>query len=409
MEELDGHPLALATAGAYLNEISTSFAEYLQWYKSSWLKLQQKSPKVGSYEDKKLYSTWNLSLDRISQQNEHSAKLLQLWAYFDNQDLWFELLREGRSSGPEWFLHMTEDDLNFTEALRVLCNYGLAEADRSIDHGKVERQGYKMHSCVHSWTFHMINQEWDAELANLALDCVKKRLPDSNTQEPWVAQRRLMRHVGRCWRFMLDGSLDDSGKEWISYRFGDLYFVQGQLGEVEAMYQQALRGYEKVWGPEHESTLHTINNLGVIYYTFGRLEEAEAMHQRALRGYEKTRGPEHESTFETLNNLGALYLTLGRLEEAMYQRALQGHEKALGRKVEKMFIPTLSIARNLASLFLRTGRAKEAEELYSHTFAGARAAFGCSRERCQNIIKNLNVTQASSFPMDMSLILSGHQ
>ena len=31
------------------------------------------------------------------------------------------------------------------------------------------------------------------------------------------------------------------------------------------MYQRALQGYEKVWGPEHTSTLNTAIHLGVIY------------------------------------------------------------------------------------------------------------------------------------------------
>jgi hypothetical protein len=32
------------------------------------------------------------------------------------------------------------------------------------------------------------------------------------------------------------------------------------------MYQQALQGYEKAWGPEHTSTLNTVYSLGKIYY-----------------------------------------------------------------------------------------------------------------------------------------------
>jgi hypothetical protein len=31
------------------------------------------------------------------------------------------------------------------------------------------------------------------------------------------------------------------------------------------MFQRALQGYEKAWGPEHRSTLHTANNLGILY------------------------------------------------------------------------------------------------------------------------------------------------
>ena len=38
-KELDGLPLALATAGAYLDQAAISFSDYLQLYKVSWTKL----------------------------------------------------------------------------------------------------------------------------------------------------------------------------------------------------------------------------------------------------------------------------------------------------------------------------------------------------------------------------------
>ena len=71
-----------------------------------------------------------------------------------------------------------------------------------------------------------------------------------------------------------------------------------------------------MWGPQHTSTLTTVNNLGALYADLGRLEEAKQMYQRALAGKEKARGLQHTSTLTTVNNLGALYADLGRLEEA---------------------------------------------------------------------------------------------
>ena len=62
------------------------------------------------------------------------------------------------------------------------------------------------------------------------------------------------------------------------------------------MYERALRGYEKALGPEHTSTLSTVNNLGILYVDQGRLSDAEAMFERALRGREKAPGREHTST-----------------------------------------------------------------------------------------------------------------
>jgi hypothetical protein len=70
-----------------------SLSDYLRLYKDSWAKLQRTSPELSSYEDRTLYSTWQISFKHIERRNVLSAQLLRLWAYFDNQDVWFELLQ----------------------------------------------------------------------------------------------------------------------------------------------------------------------------------------------------------------------------------------------------------------------------------------------------------------------------
>ncbi len=143
MEQLDGLPLALATTGAYLSQVSISLKDYLCHYKTSWLRLQQKSPELLSYEDRALYTTWNLSLKHIQKQNESAEKLLRLWAYFDNQDLWFQPLASGSDDSPEWFATIINDELSFIEVIRLLCDHALIEP---VD----DFGGYSMHTYVHA-------------------------------------------------------------------------------------------------------------------------------------------------------------------------------------------------------------------------------------------------------------------
>ena len=74
--ELDGLPLTLATAGAYLDQVAISLSDYLRLYRESWVQLQESSPGLSSYEDRTLYSTWQISFNHVKQQNDLSAKLL---------------------------------------------------------------------------------------------------------------------------------------------------------------------------------------------------------------------------------------------------------------------------------------------------------------------------------------------
>ena len=74
---------------------------------------------------------------------------------------------------------------------------------------------------------------------------------------------------------------------WAYHNLGYLYESQGKLEEAEKMYQQALQGKENAWGPDHTSTLNTVNNLGNLYKSQGKLDQAEKVYQRALQGKEK--------------------------------------------------------------------------------------------------------------------------
>lgn len=65
------------------------------------------------------------------------------------------------------------------------------------------------------------------------------------------------------------------------------------------MYQWALQGREKALGPEHTSTLSTVNNLGILYSKQGKLAEAEGLFTRALEGYQHAEG-DHEAVIEHL-------------------------------------------------------------------------------------------------------------
>ena len=73
------------------------------------------------------------------------------------------------------------------------------------------------------------------------------------------------------------------------------------------MHRRALDGCEKAWGPNHTSTLDTLNNLGSLYKDQGKMAEAEEIYRRALDGKEKVWGPDRISTLKTVNNLGDLY------------------------------------------------------------------------------------------------------
>jgi tetratricopeptide (TPR) repeat protein len=87
------------------------------------------------------------------------------------------------------------------------------------------------------------------------------------------------------------------------HMMGTLFLYRGNLGKAEKMYQRALEGYEKAWGPDHTSTLNTVSNLSALYNNQGKLADADHMYLRALEGYEKALGPDYILSYApALNN-----------------------------------------------------------------------------------------------------------
>ena len=377
--------------------MSITLLDYLRLYKASWLKLQTTSPQLKSYEDRSLYTTWQITFDRIQQQNPASASLLKLWAYFDRQDIWFELLRHANSPDDQLIQELTKDELNFNEAVALLCSFGLVDPDGALKQ-QFGSGGYSVHSCVHSWTVFVLNKEWDEGLARLALHCVASKVPMRDETDSWMLQRRLLQHAVRQEQATIENKVDTEGMEWALHSLGILFSDQNKLAEAEKMYIRALQGYEKALGPKHISTLQTVNNLGLLYADQGKLAEAEKMYIRALQGRKKALGPKHTSTLQTINNLGLLYANQGKLVEAeeMYTRALQGYEHALGPELLPSYLPALSTMFAFGDLFSRTGRKDLAKVMYSRALAGYTTVQGPSSKWCRRLEDLLQALQVAS-------------
>lgn len=370
VSKLDGLPLALATAGAYLKRTSISLSDYLRLYETSWERLHTSAPALGSYQDRTLCSTWQLSYDQIHVQNPLAAHLLRLWSYFDNEDIWFELLRRRRCHEDDlpWVGEL-RDELDFNSAMGTLSDYGLVEPS-ALALGTTRSRGFSIHSCLHSWTVHILNKEEDGRLAKVALECVASCVPSKEDDQFWLLERRLLPHaVKSCATIQ-----DHHDLAWAFHELGTLYKHQGKHAEAKEMYVRAVRGKEKALGPDHPSIFDTAHNLAILYTVEGSDTEAEETFVRVLGGTERTLGPDHLTTLHTVYELGALYRTQGKYAEAkeMYIRALRGYEKALGP--EHLF--TLDTVYELGAFYRTQRKYVEAKEMYIRALRGYEKELG---------------------------------
>ncbi|KAJ5719778.1 hypothetical protein N7493_007356 [Penicillium malachiteum] len=179
VEDLDGVPLAIASAGAYLSHKRTlSCSEWRDLYKENWLRLQEQAP--GPFLQWKdpathwsiLQATWSISLIGIKKGSSLSFAILCLWACLGSHDLWFELVQDAKEIGLLFQDTRKLDKLVFEEEMAYICEYGFVQIASEPIENKSGTRGYEMNRCVHSWLFHEVISRLDRVFEVFALECV---------------------------------------------------------------------------------------------------------------------------------------------------------------------------------------------------------------------------------------------
>lgn len=351
-----------------------TFEQYLHAYEQRFDVNPRRPTQLQEYKDRTLSTTWNLTYSRLEIDDPLAARALEVLAYFDNQEIWFELLHAGLDDrSPDWLQKMAEEYVDFENVMGTLVEYCLLEAHPN-------QGSYSMHNCVHDWALARLKHNTNRQLSLYALDCVAASTDYNEDigQLGFLRYARLARHGLQLTHHVFEGSL--SAEELLSTKFKATLWVAGLLKEqqqwlaAEQMYARTVTLMKRAIGPEHKETLTAINNLGFIYWQQGKNVEAEQMYKQALAGEEKVLGPDNPLTLVTVINIGSLYTKQGRLIEAehMLKRALSVHETARGLNDPA----TLERISSLGVLYSRQGKDVEAQQMHKQSLAGNERAFG---------------------------------
>ena len=284
---LDGLPLAIAQAGAFLQESGVGLQTYLKFYERQWKELMESRSQTEAllqdYPGRSVWTTWAISYNAIREKDEAAANLLLLWSFLDNKDLWHGLFAEACDASntvarklSEWIGDIASNELRFAEAMQLLRNYSLVEHVEDL-------ASYGTHPLVHKWAYHYKGRDYCTKIARLAVAVVGWAVPHKSRREFSTLQRRLLPHAQACSRWVL---ADELGGSIHSY------------DELDSDSTEE--------NSEEEAILGAINNLGILYAQESKLGEAERMFVLALQGKEEALGPKHISTLHAVGCLGSL-------------------------------------------------------------------------------------------------------
>jgi tetratricopeptide (TPR) repeat protein len=389
LRALDGIPLAISQAAAYINRRARmTIASYLTGFRRNSKKQESllnwdacELRRDGSASSS-VATTWQMSFEQIRRERRSAAELLSLMSFFNPQGIPESTLRKYSkgATGAASAEDEEEADSAFDEDLDTLQAYSLVSMTADND-------ACEMHALVQFCTRVWLSSFSDAEQwEQRFLMLMAQELP-SGKYENWAKCQQLLPHVEP----LLESkpAAEAALNAWAQVLTNAAWYLwmRGNYSTAQHIAAKALATGERSLGLDNRHTMATATVLALVLQYQGKYEEAEKLNRRALDGYEKELGVSHPDTLTSVSNLAGVLQSQGKYEKAekLNRRALEGREKELGVS----HLDTLTSVNNLAGVLRYQGKYEESEKLNRQALEGCSKELGVSHPDTLTSVNNL--------------------
>ncbi|MFO0982901.1 MAG: serine/threonine-protein kinase [Planctomycetota bacterium] len=171
------------------------------------------------------------------------------------------------------------------------------------------------------------------------------------------------------------------------HALGGLLWMQGKLGDAEALLATVLARSRRVLGDDHPDTLVTMDSLAMVLAARGKTELSEPLLREAYTRATAAQGHPETTELSIAVNLGCFLLQEDRLTEAgpILQAALEELRATMGDEHPD----TLKCMGNVAVLLRRQGKHADAERLCRRVVEISRRSLGDDHPDTLTAINNL--------------------
>ena len=343
--QLDGLPLALDQAAAYIEETDCGLSGYLSLCQTHGPELLELRGALASDHPDPVATTWALSFENIERANTAAAELLRFCAFLSPDGIPEEVFSEGAPELGPVLGAVATDAFALNSAFSEILQYSLLRRDANA--GTLE---------IHRLVQDVLKQAMDKDMQSLwaerAVRAVNRIFPGGEFST-WTVCERLLPQAYACAELIKQWGFEFPEAARLLNDAGFYLRERARHTEAEPLCERALAIREKALGAEHPDVATSLNNLARLYHDQGQYARAEPLYERALAIREKALGPEHPDVATSLNNLAVLYDNQGQYAKAepLYQRALAIYEKALGAEH-----PDVAMSLNNLAVALRQPR-----------------------------------------------------
>jgi tetratricopeptide (TPR) repeat protein len=379
VKELDGLPLALEQAGAYIEETGCSLPEYLALYQRHHSALLNRKSGLSADYPHTVAGTWSLSFQQVEQESPAAAELLDFCAFLDPDAIPETIFTEGADSLGTMLGSVASDPLLLNEAIQTLRRYSLIKRDP-------DTKILNLHRLVQVVLKDGLDEGEKRQWAERTVRAVNAAFPQVSF-DSWQRCERCLPHAEACAVLIDKYHFSFPQAIRLLHQAGCFLRDRGLYMQAEPLLLQAFKLYEQGAGSAHPDTARSLNDLAWLYYLQGKYEQAEPLLQQALTIREQFLGNDHVDTAVTLNNLAWLYMQQSRYTHAepLYRRALAIREQVSGA----LHADTALTLNDLAMLYIYQGKYEQAEPLLQQALAIREQVLGSAHPDVAESLNNL--------------------
>jgi tetratricopeptide (TPR) repeat protein len=364
VKEMDGLPLALDQAGAYIEETRCSVSDYLNFYRQHQGELLERRGGTGKEYPETVATTWSLSFKNVERANEAAAELLRFLAFLAPDAIPGELLTKSAAELGSKLELVVGDQYRLDITISALLKYSLVHRDS-------ETNTLSIHRLVQEVLKDQMNMKTQRLWAERTVRAVNGIFPEVDVIKVDVNTllccERYLPHAQNCEKLIDHHKLVFLEAGRLLYETGHYLRARAQNAQAEPLFQKALKIREQVPGARGADTASTLNDLAWLYLDQGRYKEAEPLYQRAFNIRKRVLGTKNPDTAYSLQCLARLYSNQGQYEQAepLLKDALEIRDQVSGAEDAN----AASILHYLAWFYRDIRQDAQAEPLFRRALA----------------------------------------
>lgn len=392
VETLGCLALAVVHAGATIRQGACTLDSYCTEYSRHRKQLLDHRPvQAGSDYEHTVYSTWEVSIEKITGLSNKAAKyameLLNFFSVLHFEGISEQILEKAWTNSQQnglspwessYILPILDQDYSetwnsepFREAIGLLSSYSLIHIDGTENH-------ISLHPLVHTWIRDRLPLADQSRCYTMSIITLSKSIKIDVIYGNPLYILNVQKHIDSCLGFCQEELWieDDWSKDRISMaaKFGYAYDVSGRWKQARDILERTLEYSRKTMNEEQIGSLYCTYDLGKSYFQLGKRKKGVDLMEKAFTTARTALGPENSHTRLFMHRLAWYLLKDGRIQESielMEEFQILG-KRILGDRDPEMLDSTITYADALSS----SGNYQKAVELLEGAITTPKESLG---------------------------------